>query len=265
MKKLCLLITLCLLAIIFAYPQSTDKESVNEILLTGKYSGQNLVVTNPSVGDGFCITQVVVNGQEIPFTQNSNSFEIPLNNFLKDEMVSVQITHQEGCEPHFVNAEVLITEKEFKVPSFQINKRNKTLSWDKSELDSGKTYVLEQFIYGKWQKIKDLGTPETMFALSYPPILNSGNNFFRMKETDAHGKVLVSKSLKIKISDKHVEVKSLKTSKLLEFSEVTHYEIIDAAGFFVKSGTAKNVDVSDLSKGNYFLNYDGKQVVFTKK
>lgn len=265
MKKRYILTTVFIISILWAYSQAKDKEAVNEILLTGKYSGQNLVVSNPSVGDGFCVTQVLVNGKEMEFAKNSNSFEIPLDNFLKDEMVSVQLTHQEGCEPRFVNAEVLITEKEFKVPSFQINKRTKTLSWNKTELDSGKIYVLEQFIYGKWQKIKELGTPETMFTFSYPPILNSGNNFFRMKETDANGKVLVTKSLKIKISDKRVEVKSLKTSKLLEFSDVTHYEIIDAAGFFVKSGTAKNVDVSDLAKGNYFLNYDGKQVVFTKK
>ncbi|MCQ2286040.1 MAG: hypothetical protein MJZ76_04100 [Bacteroidales bacterium] len=242
---------------------SGDEES--ELLISGKYSGKNLVVTNPTVDGVYCINEIIVNGKKIDFTSNSNSFEIPLNQFLKNELVSVQIRYKGNGEPLVANPEVLIQDKRLNLPSFTFNKRSRLLTWDMKALDSSKNYAIEQFIYGKWSKVKDLGLPSQMISNTFPPVFNSGNNFFRMKEESSKGKILITDALKVKIQDRHVEPKSLKVTKLLEFNDVTHYEIIDVNGFFVKGGTAKTVDVSEFPKGDYFLNYDGKQAVINKK
>jgi len=250
---------------IFAQEASTEDETVNELLITGKYTGQNLVVTNPDNDGAFCITEILINGKKTDYTINSSAFEIPLDNFLKNEVVSVQIRHLSGCTPVVANPSVLKQDRQFNIPSFTFNKRTKMVSWEMKDLDSTSNYILEQFIYGQWTKIKDLGTKADMMSNTYPPIFNSGNNFFRMKAELQSGKVLVSPSLKVKIQDRRIEIKTPKVKKLLEFSDVTHYELIDSSGFFVKGGMAKTVDVSELAPGEYFLNYDGKQIVIQKK
>ena len=43
------------------------------------------------------------------------------------------------------------------------------------------------------------------------------------------------------------------------------FEIYDQFGNIVKRGFAKNVDVSNLPKGAYYLNYDNKMGEFLKK
>jgi hypothetical protein len=43
------------------------------------------------------------------------------------------------------------------------------------------------------------------------------------------------------------------------------YEIYDQYGNIVKKGNGAKVDVSNLPKGNYFINYDSKMGEFTKK
>ena len=56
---------------------------------------------------------------------------------------------------------------------------------------------------------------------------------------------LISPIIKAKIPNRYVEIKNrkMRVTSELEFSDVVHYEIITENGF-VKSGTAKTVDVS---------------------
>lgn len=257
-----------LLFSILQYPlfsQQNDEDNEIDFLIEGKYAGKNIFILNPSVGEQFCVSQVWVNGRSISFTQNSNSFEIPLHGFVEEQIVSIQIHHRADCEPIVVNKYDLIKQREFAFPSFIFTKKTRLLSWDIKELDSLKSYVIEQYVFGKWQVVKELGTPSEMAFNNFPPIVNSGTNFFRMKERDREGKTLISPIIKVKIPNRNVEIKKIKVTKELEFTDVTHYEIITENGFFVKSGTAKTVDVSELEKGVYFINYDGMQATFVKK
>jgi hypothetical protein len=43
------------------------------------------------------------------------------------------------------------------------------------------------------------------------------------------------------------------------------YEIYDQYGNVVKKGSGNNVNVADLKKGLYYINYDNKTGEFTKK
>jgi hypothetical protein len=43
------------------------------------------------------------------------------------------------------------------------------------------------------------------------------------------------------------------------------YEIYDSYGNIVKKGTTKRVEVGNLQKGIYYLNYDNKSDKFIKK
>ncbi|HPY81193.1 MAG TPA: hypothetical protein PK548_05080 [Bacteroidales bacterium] len=267
MKRFFSLFLLLFLSTNYLFPQDNDIDNENYTVIEGKYTGKNLVVLNPSIDDGFCVKKLLVNGREVDFAHNSNSFEIPLKGYVNQQLITIQMQHSEECSPIIVNSSDLIVEREFALPSFNFVKKTRLITWDIKELDSLKYYTIEQFVYGRWIVVKELGTPANMAFNTFPPVVNSGINFFRMKEKGKDGKILISPIIKAKIPNRYVEIKNrkMRVTSELEFSDVVHYEIITENGFFVKSGTAKTVDVSDLTKGNYFVNYDGKQAIFVKK
>lgn len=261
-RILTFLLSLLLLPCLFA--QETDNGE-EELLVDGKCTGGDLYVLNPSVGDGFSVRRVTLNGKEYPFTQNSNAFEISLADYTPNDYVIVQISYLKGAEPKVVNAESLVKESEFSLPSFMYNKKTKLLVWNPEEMDPTCHYRLEQFLYGKWIIVKDLGSPRDMIADTYLPVLLTGTNLFRIKQTDGSKKELSSPVVKLKSPNRKVLLMADRVKEFIEFTAVTHYELYDANGFFIKRGTAQKVNVSDLKKGDYWINFDGKEALITKK
>ena len=261
-RILTFLLSLLLLPCLFA--QETDNGE-EELLVDGKCTGGDLYVLNPSVGDGFSVRRVTLNGKEYPFTQNSNAFEISLADYTPNDYVIVQISYLKGAEPKVVNAESLVKESEFSLPSFMYNKKTKLLVWNPEEMNPTCHYRLEQFLYGKWIIVKDLGSPSDMIADTYLPVLLTGMNLFRIKQVDASNKELFSPVVKLKSPNRKVYLVADKVKDFIEFTAVTHYELYDANGFFIKRGTAQKVNISDLKKGNFWINFDGKEAFITKK
>lgn len=265
MNKRILLFLFSILLSPFAFAQDADDSGYEELVVDGKCSGNNLYVLNPSAGDGFSVQNVTLNGKEYPFTHNSNAFEISLADYNVNDYVIVQISYLKGTEPKVVNAESLVKESEFHLPSFIYNKKTKLLAWNTKEMDKACSYLLEQFLYGKWIVVKDLGTPDDMISDTYLPVLLTGMNLFRIKQIDPSKKELSSPVVKLKSPNRKVLLVADKVKDFIEFTAVTHYELYDANGFFIKRGTAQKVNVSDLKKGNYWINFDGKEAFITKK
>ena len=265
MTKRILLLLLSIFAFPFAFAQDTDDPNREELVVDGKCSGSNLYVLNPSAGDGFSVQSVTLNGKEYPFTHNSNAFEISLADYSVNDYVIVQISYLKGTEPKVVNAESLVKESEFSLPSFIYNKKTKLLAWNPKEMNADCRYRLEQFLYGKWIVVKDLGTPDDMISDTYLPVLLTGMNLFRIKQIDKTGKELSSSVVQLKSPNRKVLLMTDKVKDYIEFTAVTHYELYDANGFFIKRGTAQKVNVGDLKKGNYWINFDGKEAMISKK
>lgn len=265
MKNRILIFLLSLLLLPCLSAQETENSDQEELVVDGLCSGGNLYVLNPSAGDGFSVQSVTLNGKEYPFTHNSNAFEISLADHNPNDYVIVQISYLKGTEPKVVNAEILVKESEFSLPSFIYNKKTKLIAWDIKEMDKTCSYRLEQFLYGKWIMVKDLGTPDDMISDTYLPVLLTGMNLFRIKQVDASKKELSSPVVKLKSPNRKVLLVADKVKDFIEFTAVTHYELYDANGFFIKRGTAQKVNVADLKKGNYWINFDGKEAFITKK
>lgn len=244
------------------------QEEVNaydELSVWGKYSGENLFVLNPSENGTFSVKEVYVDGKALEFCQESNAFEIPLEGHELNSFVYVKIVHLPQIKPLIINEESLIKESEFSLPSFVYNKKSKLLEWKAAEMDAACSYRLEQMLYGKWVVVKKLGKPTDMLAENFLPVQLSGMNLFRIVQTDEGGQELSSPVVKLKCPNRKILLLTDKVKEFIEFTEVTHYELYDANGTFLKRGTAKKVSVTDLPKGTYWVNFDGKEAVITKK
>jgi hypothetical protein len=271
-----------LLLILFALLSGTHFVSAqgnNVIILEGTYQGKVLYVQNPfasSSGVGFCVTEVKVNGNITTDEITSSAFEVdfkPHKLNIGDKVI-VQIFHKEGCKPKVLNPEVLKPKSTFEVIGMNADKDG-TLTWT-TKSETGKlSFVIEQFRWNKWVKVGEvegMGTP-TSNEYSFKIAPHSGKNTLRVRQTDYSGKPRLSKSVEFMSEVSEIDFGPLKTSKDLSFFKKgapdkpveTMYEIYDQYGNIVKKGFGNKVDVSNLPKGAYFINFDNSMGEFTKK
>jgi len=245
------------------------------IILEGNYQGKNVYVQNPfaSNGVGFCVTEVKVNGNITTDEINSSAFEIDFKpfNLQLGAKVEIQIMHKDGCKPKVLNPEVLKPKSTYEIVSMTADKDG-TLKWS-TKNESGKlAFVIEQFRWNKWVKVGEVEGNGTSTVNSYvfKVAPHSGKNQLRVRQTDYSGQPKISKAVDFMSEVPEVTFTPVKATKEITFFHgqtpvETMYEIYDQYGNIVKRGYAKTIDVTNLAKGGYFLNYDNKMGEFLKK
>lgn len=248
------------------------------IILEGNYQGRNLYVHNPfqSGGVGFCVSEVKVNGNITTDEITSSAFEIDFKPHKLNigDKVEIKIFHKQDCKPKVLNPEVLKPKSTFEIVSMTLDKDG-NLNWT-TKTETGKLpFVIEQYRWNKWVKVGEVdgvGTPTTN-DYSFKIVAHSGKNQIRVRQTDYSGQPRLSKPVDVMTDVPEVEYAPIKASKDINFflkgksdkAIETMYEIYDQYGNIVKKGFANKVDVSNLPKGGYFLNYDNKFGEFVKK
>lgn len=249
----------------------------NVIILEGNYQGKSLYVQNvfgPG-GVGFCVTEVKVNGNITTDETNSSAFEIDLKQQKLNlgDKVEVRIFHKEGCKPKVLNPEVLRPRSTFEVVNMGAEKDG-TIKWS-TKSESGKLpFIIEQRRWNKWVKVGEVegvGTA-TLNEYSFKISPHSGRNEVRVRQTDYTAQPRVSRSVDFTSDLPESDFGPQKTSKELTFFQKgkqsvpveTMYEIYDQYGNVVKKGFGSKVDVSNLPKGGYFINFDNRMGEFKK-
>ena len=245
------------------------------IILEGNYQGKNLYVQNPfgSGGVGFCVTEVLVNGNITTDETNSSAFEIDFkpHKLAIGEKVEVKIKHKDDCKPKVLNPEVLKPKSTFEVIAMTADKDG-TVKWS-TKSETGKlAFAVEQFRWNKWVKVGEVdgvGTPATN-NYTFKTAPHSGKNQIRVRQTDYSGQPRLSKPVDFMSEVPVITFAPIKVSKDISFvssdkSIETMYEIYDQYGNVVKRGFGSKVDASNLAKGGYFLNFDNKMEEFIKK
>ena len=240
------------------------------IVLEGNYQGKNLYVQNPFAGSGvgFCTYEVTVNGSVTTDEINSSAFEIDFTNFQLQigEKVVVAIKHKDDCRPKVLNPEVLKPKSTFEVTSMKVSKEG-VLEWQTKSETGRLTFIIEQFRWNKWIKIGEVEGKGVDVAsdYSFQTTPHSGENQFRVKQVDYTGKPRYSKPARYRLMGTEITFTPVKVKDFIDFTSETMFEIYDSYGNIVKKGFANKVDVSNLSKGIYYLNYDNSTNKFVKK
>ena len=248
---------------------------VGTLILEGNYQGKNVYVQNPNAarGVGFCVSEILVNGNITTDELNQNAFEIDLKaqKLTIGQKLEIKIKYKEDCKPKILNPEVLKPKSTFEIVSIKIEKDG-LLKWS-SKLESGKlSFAIEQFRWNKWVKVGEVegdGVP-SVNNYSFKVTPHSGKNQIRVRQTDYTGQPRLSKPVDFISDVSNIVFSPIKASKTITFSfsdkpVETMYEIYDQYGNIVKRGFGSTVDVSTLLKGGYFLNYDNKMSEFIKK
>jgi len=241
----------------------------DEITLKGNYYGYNLYVINPSVGEGFCVTAVMVNDKPSMDEISSNAFEIDFSLMKLNigDPVTVVIKHKSNCKPEIVNPRALLPSENAAVISPKVDKSGTKITWSMKGDLLDEPIIIEQFRWNKWIKIGELSSADSAKnnIYSFDIIPHTGINQFRIVFNDANENPVYSKNIKFTSRNPEIILESTKVADKLMFSADTQYEIFDLKGNFISEGFGKEAEVTDLEKGKYWLNYDNKSVSFTKK
>ena len=262
MKRLFIILAISL----FAF----SANATGVIVLEGHYQGKNLYVQNPFAGSGvgFCTFEVTINGEVTTDEVNSSAFEIDFANFqLKvGDPVIVKIKHKEDCKPKVLNPEVLKPKSTFDIVSMKISKEG-DFNWI-TKGETGKlAFVVEQFRWNKWIKVGEVEgtgtTAENNYDFKVSP--HSGENKFRVKQVDYSGKPRYSQASRYISVVSEITFSPKKAKDEVIFTGETLYEVFDNFANIVKKGYGGKIDVTNLKKGIYWLNYDNKTETFIKK
>ncbi|MCW3788762.1 hypothetical protein [Plebeiibacterium sediminum] len=240
-----------------------------EIVLNGTFQGDNLFVKNPfsPSGVGFCVYEVNVNGLTSTDEINSSAFEIDLSvyGFKVGQEVTVAIKYKENCLPIVLNPEVLNARSTFDVKL--INIVDDKIKWSTMNEAGRLPFVVEQYRWNKWIEVGRVNGKGIISESNYesPVRMHSGENRFRVKQTDYRGKPRYSDEITYSSTKTVVSYSPSRVDDLLTFSAPTMYEIYDEFGGIVFKGFGDSVKVGGLQKGKYYLNYDNQLGTFVKK
>jgi hypothetical protein len=230
-----------------------------DIIWEGAVGDKNLYLLNPGSNLPFCIKEILINGKTFEFESESNAVEIPITEmgFKSQEIITLSFwLNDTSCQPVLINEDALLPIPEFEIPSLMFTKKSSAVSWKPQQLDTNASYVLQQYVFGKWKTIKELGKPEKMVNPEAYPTLCGGNNYFRFLKTTEDNIITASQKIKVRMPVKALFLESNKVKDWVEFPLVTHYEIIDSEGVLRKEGIGKSVSVADLPKGVYWVHFD---------
>jgi len=231
------------------------------IAVGGHYQGRDIYIQNPfsASGVGFCVYEVRVNGLVTTDEINSSAFAVDLAmlNLNFSDPVTIEIAHKDGCDPIIINPEVLKPLSTFEVVAIRVSE-NGLLKWA-TKNESGKLpFIVEQFRWNKWVKVGEEeghGNPgENKYQFQLVP--HFGINKVRVKQVDSTKKPRYSKAMEFESNLPPVVFSPVKVKKEISFSSKTLYEIYNMYGNMIARGYADKIDVSNLERGKYYLNYD---------
>lgn len=247
---------LFLLAAVFIF----EIAHAQTLVLDGIYQGKDLYIKNPFSGNGvgFCVFEVYVNGDLTRDEINSSAFAIDFNilNIKVGDPIEVILKHKKGCTPLILNPESIKPHSTFQAADVKVN--GNILSWTTTKESGSLPFIVEQFRWNKWVKVGEvegIGTSEShSYKFQLAPY--SGENKVRVKQIDYSNEPRYSEAVTYDPKVSKVSFTPNKVDDTITFSSNTSYEVFDLYGVLVKTGYGKTVDVSNLSKGDYYLNYD---------
>lgn len=248
----------------------TSVSDAGTIVIEGKYQNKNLYIQNGFAGSGvgFCTYEVRINGQVTTDEINSSAFEIDFAQFQikPGTEVKVEIKHKDDCTPKILNPEALKPKATFEPISINVSDAG-SISWSVKGEQGSLPFIIEQYRWNKWINVGQVpgeGTPEQHdYKFQVSP--HSGMNRFRVKQVGFGGTVKYTKEITLNSTTTALSFTASKDSKQINLSGESMYEIYDAYGNIVKKGFGKDIDMSTMNKGLYYLCYDNQVVDFKKK
>lgn len=238
-----------------------------EIKLSGVYQGKNIYVQNPLKSDqsGYCTQAVFVNGTKVLDNPRASSYEINLSKYVINTPIEIRIVHHMDCKPKVINKSAIDVRTNFKFINITID--DKSLNWSVEGETENSVYYVEQLSNNNWTNLKVLTAQSKQTTNSYSVALthSTGQNTYRIKHQEKSGQMVYSQTVSYSSVQGMVKFYPRNVSNKIYFTAIVSYEISDNRKQVVKKGKGKEVDLSNLQRGVYYVSFDNRTEQFLKK
>jgi hypothetical protein len=250
--------------------RASGPDATDEVQVQGHYFGKNIIIVNPLKNNEFSVKSVFVNGNQAKDEINSSAFELDLSRFGLQEgdpvIIKINYTSSIG-KPEIYNPSALLPSNTFRFVSAECDKKNLFIHFTVEGHSITESFEVEHYRWDKWMTVKLVNPNETKtfpsFSVPFSP--HSGRNLFRVRYIDTEGNIHYSSDIKYTSKVKEVILVSDKVKDVIELSDETMFQLYDENGALLLDGIGSRIEIAEFAKGKYFLNFDNKTVVITKR
>lgn len=234
-----------------------------EVEFSGTFYEQNAYIKNPTLGSGFCINEVLINGTKAKADLNTGVVVVDFvaNGLKFCDKFDLIVKYAGDDKPELINPKAFVSSSTFELVSAKIEPSAEaydlvlTIKGEAAPLP----FYIEHYRGDKWVNSGVFqgkgGSAEKTYTIPFPGLV--GENRIRVYQVDNDGMKEREKEVTV-MSPKTsaVVVKKIISGKEIIFSGVTEYKVVDELGNTKLHGMSNVVNISSLDKGKYFLVYE---------
>ena len=263
-----ILVLLCIASNAFA-----QDAKIMRYYLSGEYQGKNVFAQarDRNSLEQECLFKITLNGTDISSMIEKYALEIDFTqmDIALGDTVVLMFEHSTSCWIDVLNPEVIRRYSTYDLVSMKIGP-DTILRWSANYETGYHDYRVRQFRWNKWVDVGNVPvTPgrSGSYEFSVADFVHSGENKFKVDRSEPPGCRYLS-SVKFRGEGENTPVVKYALNddqtKVL-FTIRTRYEIYDSYGNIVKTGRGTSIDISNLKRGIYYLNYDREMDKFRVK
>lgn len=252
--------------IFFSFAWSADAQlpmDKNEKILAGVYQGESIYVKNPYNRESreFCVSDVYLNDRRLDLNYQLSALRITFDGTDLFTPVSIRVVHRDStCASDIVNPMAVLFHSSYKFLS--VYAADSGLYWStEGEREIG-TYLVEKLQGGIWvdeAEISSEGKFESATYVHYP-FYEVGPNKYRVKYDFGSGnRYLYSEEIEYQHYLDPVTFEPAVTNNRVFLSRSAFYEVFDAKGDKILSGTGTEIDIRFIRPGTYVVYFDNQQ------
>ncbi len=241
------------------------QNQAHEISYSGVYRGEPLFVQNPYSPQlkTYCIKEIIVNGRAVKINYNRSALMLDFENVTEFSPVSIHISYSDSlCIPSLVNPDAIRHHSVFGFKTVIIS--DSSIVWSvKGEHENG-SYTVEKFNLGYWEPEQNVQAKGVFGGAQYTyfPVYEEGPNKYRVRYVENDEETVSQEVEHVFYAD---PITVQRNGNKLTLSRSSSYVINDADNFDVLSGVGKEIDISSLTHGEYYLILNEEQVELIRK
>ncbi len=238
-------------------------EAKNEKTLAGVYQGEPVYIKNPYNRDSreFCVSDVYLNDQRLDLNYRLSALRVTFEDTDLFTPVSIRVVHRDSlCSSEIVNPLAVLFHSSYKF--LNVYAADSGIYWTTEGERVIGTYLVEKLQNGIWIDEAEIPSKGKFEFASYVhfPFYEVGPNKYRIKFDFGSGnRYLYSEEIEYQHYLDPVSFQPAVTNNRVYLSRSARYEVFDAKGDMILSGTGKEIDIRFIRPGSYVVYFDKQQ------
>lgn len=256
---------MALIYLILTFGSLGAQNESNSISYSGVFKGTPLFIQNPYLPaqKTFCIREILINNRPVRMNYNRSAIMLNFDNVQPYSPVAIKILYSDStCLPVLLNPESIRYHSVFSFQKVMIS--DSSIHWKAKGEQENANYVIEKFNLGYWEPIESVESKGIYGGAEYAyfPVYEEGPNKFRLKYVN-DSEELFSQEVEHVYYPEPITFK--KVGNKLILSRSCEYVVTDDQNFDVLRGSGKEVDISGLGNGEFYIIFNEDQAELFRK